>query len=306
MLYMSIKTKDKVPTIDEYLKFVEDIKKKPKVPKQFNELSYLFDKPAPVKTHASLKNNISMPNYLYQADTLYLPTSAFGFKYCLVVVDVADSKCDAVPIKNRDENSLLKGFKKLFTQNILKPPIIMQMDSGTEFKNSGIKAYFKEQKITVKYTLTNRHKQNSMVENRNKMIADLILTYQGILEAQTKKVKKNWVEYLPKIIEHLNKTLPKHAKLNFLSGDIKCKGYECDLLKTGDKVYHILDYPKNALGKKQRGGFRVGDIRWDDKPHEIGNVILSSYNPPLYMLNKTNSDKLNTTVAYGRNELKPI
>ena len=261
----------------------------------------------PVKTHSSIKNNISMPNYLYQADTLYLPTQAFGYKYCLVVVDVSSSRCDAVPLKSKDENAILKGFKKLFNQDILKPPMIMQMDSGSEFKNSSIKDYFKNENISYKYTLTNRHKQNSMVENRNKMIANLILTYQGLLEAQTKKVKKNWVEYLPKVIEHLNKTLPKPQKINYLDGDVRCQNNECELYNIGDKVYHVLDYPKNALGKKQNGGrFRVGDVRWDDKPHEIGNVILSSNNPPLYILKKPNSDKLNTTVAYGKNELRPI
>lgn len=180
----------KIPDIDEYLKFIEEAKKKPKQRKQFNELSFLFEKPTPIKTHASIKNNLSLPNYLYQADILYLPTQAFGYKYCLVVVDCATSKCDAVPLKNKDENAILKGFKKLFAQDILKPPIIIQMDSGSEFKNSSIKEYFKEQEIAIKYNLTNRHKQNSMVENRNKMIANLILTYQGLLEAHTKTIFK--------------------------------------------------------------------------------------------------------------------
>jgi hypothetical protein len=300
------KKSDKIPSIDEYLKFIEDAKKSPKQQKQFNELSFLFEKPLPVKTHSSIKNNISMPNYLYQADTLYLPTQAFGYKYCLVVVDVANSKCDAVPLKAKDENAILNGFKKLFKQDILKYPIIMQMDSGSEFKNAVIKNYFKDLQISIKYTLTNRHKQNSMAENRNKQIANLILTYQSLLEAQTKKVKKNWVEYLPKVIEHLNKTLPKPIKRNYLHGDINCKNNECELLNIGDKVYHILDYPKDGLGKKQKGVFRVGDRRWDDKPLTIGNIILSTYNPPLYVLNKPDSDKLNTTVAYGKNELKPV
>lgn len=100
--------------------------------------------------------------------------------------------------------------------------------------------------------------------------------------------------------------MPKPRKNNYLTDDIKCKNNECELLNIGDEVYHVLDYPKNALGKKQSGNFRVGDVYWDDEPYEIGNIVLSSNNPPLYQLNKSNTDKLNTSVAYGRNELKEI
>jgi hypothetical protein len=288
--------------IDDYLKFLKDKKKNKTI--QIDDNYFLFKKPQPIHTHSSIKNSIGLPNYLYQSDLIFLPTSQFGFKYALVVVDVYDSKCDAVALKDKTQEAVKKGFKKLFNQEILKYPQIMQMDSGSEFKNKIIKDYFNDLGVVVKYTLTNRHKQNSIVERKNREIGDIILTFQGLKEAQTKKVSKTWHEYLPKVIKYLNENLPKpkHNK-DYWIGDVKCKNNECNLLHEGDEVYNVLDYPKNALGEKQSGKFRVGDVRFDNKPKTIGRVILSTGNPPTYILNKVNSKELDNSVAYGRNEL---
>jgi hypothetical protein len=294
--------KKEILNIDQFLKLLKENKKDKSI--KIDDNYFLFKQPLPVYTHAHIKNSIGIPNYLYMADTLYLPNSQFGYKYCLVVVDVYDSKCDAVALKEKTQEAVYKGFKKLFKQKILEPPQIMQMDSGSEFKNKLIKDYFDDLKIVVKYTLTNRHKQNSIVERKNREIGNIILTYQGLKEAKTKKISKTWHEYLPKIIKYLNENLkPPKTNTDYWNSDVKCKNSECELLDVGDKVYHILDYPKNALGKKQSGKFRVGDVRFDDKPKTIGHVILSTGNPPLYILNKENSNDLNKSVAYGRNEL---
>jgi len=295
--------KKEVLDIDQYLKLLNDKKKNKTI--KIDDNYYLFKKPEPVYSHSSIKNSIGIPNYLYCADVLYLPSSQFGYKYALVVVDVFDSKCDAVALKEKSQEAVISGFKKLFKQDILQYPQIMQMDAGSEFKNKVVKDYFEDLGVVVKYTLTNRHKQNSIVERKNREIGEIILTYQGLVEAQTKKISKTWHKYLPKVVKHLNDNIktPKSNE-NYWNNDIKCKNKECELLNIGDKVYHVLDYPKNALGQKQNGGrFRVGDVRWDDKPKTIGHVILSTGNPPTYMLNKENSKELEKSVAYGRNEL---
>ena len=36
------------------------------------------------------------PNHLEQADLLFMPTGAFGYKYILVIVDAHSKKCDLV------------------------------------------------------------------------------------------------------------------------------------------------------------------------------------------------------------------
>ena len=104
-----------------------------------------------------------MPNYevyedyyLEQADTLYLPTDAFGYKYCLVVVDVHTRRCDAEKMKNRDSIAVINAFKKIFKRGIVQLPSIISMDAGVEFKNDDINDYFTSLGVHIRYARTNR------------------------------------------------------------------------------------------------------------------------------------------------------
>jgi hypothetical protein len=108
-----------------------------------------------------------------------LPTSQFGFKYAFVIVDVATtSKCDAIPIKTKAPNDIINSIKIIYNKHkILKEPYILQFDCGSEFKNKDIKNYLKDLKISVRFILPNRHRQNSVVESRNKYLGHLILKY---------------------------------------------------------------------------------------------------------------------------------
>jgi hypothetical protein len=80
-----------------------------------------------------IKNNILKPNYFQEADILYLPTSQFGYKYLLVVVDVYDSKCDAEKLKIIDADKVKKALEKIYERKILNKPTILQFDKGREF-----------------------------------------------------------------------------------------------------------------------------------------------------------------------------
>jgi hypothetical protein len=67
-------------------------------------------------------NNITEEGYQQQADLLYLPTDAFGYKYCLVVVDVGTSKCDAQQLKHKTDIAVKNAFIKLYARKILEKP----------------------------------------------------------------------------------------------------------------------------------------------------------------------------------------
>ena len=91
-----------------------------------------------------IKNNIFKPFILHQADILYLPTSQFGFKYCLVCVDVYNSKIDAIAIKDKTANTIVKSLETIYTKNkILGLPITIQFDNVTEFNNKEVKSLMK-------------------------------------------------------------------------------------------------------------------------------------------------------------------
>ena len=147
--------------------------------------------------------------YLQQADLLFMPTDAFGFKYALVVVDAHSRKLDAEPIKNKDSSTIIKAFTKIYKRGILKYPTIMGFDPGSEFKNKEVKSYFTDNDVYVKYGQVNRHRQQSLVEGKNYILGINLNKIMNAKELETGKTSKQWTKYLPKLIELLNKNLPK-------------------------------------------------------------------------------------------------
>lgn len=68
-----------------------------------------------------------------------------GIKFILVAIDVFSKYGYAVPLKNKNADSVLEGFKKLFRKS--KFPPLLQTDRGREFENHKLSAYFKRHKI---------------------------------------------------------------------------------------------------------------------------------------------------------------
>jgi len=243
-------------------------------------------------------NNITEEGYQQQADLLYLPTDAFGYKYCLVVVDVATSKCDAQQLKRKTDLAVKNAFIKLYERNILEKPTIIRFDQGSEFKGL-LKKYFEDEKVIVKYSLTNRHRQQALVEQKNKQIGNLITAYQTNEELKTNKIVKRWVKQLPFVIKYLNENLPKR-NYDKLTNEIMTTKFSKDLIPLHSTVRYILDYPLNALGDKVDSKFRSGDIRWSRETSEVKRIVLNPNIPPLYILNNKKG------VAYTKRQLQVI
>jgi hypothetical protein len=62
----------------------------------------------------------------------------------------------------------------------------------------------------------------------------------------------------------------------------------------------------SVLGKKLHGKFRTGDIRWDPKICIIKKLMLSSEQPPTYMLNGPHSRLGVSRCAYTKKELQIV
>lgn len=245
-----------------------------------------------------ISNNIKTEGFQQQADLLYLPTDAFGYKYCLVVVDVATSKCDAQPLKNKTDVAVRSAFKKIYLRKILDKPTIIRFDQGSEFKGL-LREYFENEKVIVKYSLTNRHRQQALVEQKNKQISKILTMYQQIIELKTKKPSKRWVKQLPYVVKFLNDNL-KQNNYQKLTGEILTTKFSRDLIPLFSTVRHILDYPVDTQGKKVDSKFRSGDIRWSKGESKIKRIVLNPDIPPLYILdNKKN-------VSYTKRQLQVV
>ena len=62
----------------------------------------------------SFEDNMRLEaNCNYMSDILFLPTAKYGFKYLLIVLDIATRQFDCEKLKNKDATVVLKAFKKI-------------------------------------------------------------------------------------------------------------------------------------------------------------------------------------------------
>lgn len=268
--------------------------------KHSNDIDILTKRPPPEKKENMPRYQIFKANYLHQGDLFFMP-SFKGYQYALVITDGHTKKVDAIPIKNKTSATIIKSFNKIYQKNgILEYPTIISFDAGTEFKNKEVKDYFTEHDVYIKYARTNRHRQQALIEAKNFTIGSNLNKIINAKELETGKTNKDWVQYLPKLIELINDNLPK-PKIKAISETPMITKQNQNLLNEGDKVRVILDYPKGASDNKRLiGKFRAGDLRWEKTPKEIEQVNIKPGYPPLYKI-----DGIKGT-NYTRQQLLPV
>lgn len=245
-------------------------------------------------------------NQVHQIDILYLPHDN-GYKYALVVVDVYSGLTEAEKLKTRTSTEVIRALTKIYSRDVLDIPLKLEADQGSEFKGN-FNEYVKNNKIVLKRGKTNRHRQQSVVERRNRIIAEKIFRRQTAQELLTGEASTQWTEDLPIYIKVINKNLKK-TKCNPLDTkwEPRCEGDACNLLNEGTKVRAKLEYPINpATGKRlmENGGrFRATDIRWDPEIRTIEKIVLNPNQPPMYILNDNVKD---AEIGYTKNQLQVI
>jgi hypothetical protein len=273
---------------------------------QKQELHNLFKRPQKRKSiNTPHFNQTYAENVDHQADLLFLPNDN-GYKYALVVTDLATRISDAEPLKNKTANDVKSAFETIYDRGILKLPEFIYTDPGTEFKGA-VKKYFEDNDVSIKYGKAGRHSQIALVERTNQYLAKAIFRRMQAQEILTGQKSVEWVDDLPKFIKAMNKVRkklpPKPA-----TGSSVCSGDACKLLDIGTKVRAILDNPIDYVSeKKLHGKFRITDIRWDPQIRIIKDIILLPGRPPIYLLNDIkNINKIDNSVGYTKEQLQVI
>jgi hypothetical protein len=279
--------------------------------KTTNDLVHnLYIKPTKDKGSNAPKYPDFQDNYFHQADLLFLPEDN-GYNYALVVVDVGSRLVDAKPIKNKTPDTVLKALKLIYKGKYLKPVTnLFGVDSGSEFKGAVTNYIEDELGAHMKVGKPDRHRQQSIVERKNRDIGKLLFKRMVAEELQTNVVSKAWVDYLPTVIDQINKNTKKNRKrtLNkkLTVDDYQCDGDACILIDQGTKVRVALDTPINVYdNSKLKGRFRETDIRFSIKPRTVMKTLVAPGNPPMYLLDKPNGD-VDYSVAYTKNQLQII
>ena len=244
------------------------------------------------------QNTFPRQDYNFMMDTLALPETKEGFKYLLTVVDLWSDECDFEPLKTLTASEALGAFKKIIKRPHLNlPKASIRSDNGVEFKGDFSK-YIADNKILHRLSLPYRHKQNANVENLNSMLGRILLTYLANKEFKTKKPYKEWTDIIDKVRTGLNKIRKRPDGDPFNLNPIPYNNFT-PKYKVGDIVYKKHEKPHNALGQREHGRFRKGDIRFDtDNKLKIVKV-LNYPNNNRYILNTL------PNVSYVEQELKP-
>lgn len=253
----------------------------------------------------------NMPRFLpmdkdiaHQVDILYLPEDQ-GYNYALVVVDVGTGITDAEPVDELNSKAVLKAIKNIYQRDILDEPKVIQVDNGKEFQDE-FRKYFEKQKIGFRKSKPYRHRQQGLVEARNKTIGKLLLKRQAAEEVQTGKVSTEWVDDLPELIKAINKKAKLKPRKN-PSETLQCEGDSCNILPIGTKVRVALEAPRNvATGRREHGKFRASDPRWEVEVRKIEQVLIAPRSPPMYLVSSLEKGKKYERTAYTKNQLQVV
>ena len=277
-----------------------------KIPKKADvlkneELYQLNKKPRKDKGQAIPTLTDIQPKAVLQADLLYLPDDN-GYKYALVCVDVATGLTDAVPLKERDADTVLQAFKQIRARQPLKdaPQYILQTDSGSEFKSVFAK-YIKSLGVSMRYGKVGRSRQQAFAESRNKTIAQALFHRMLGQEVLTDEQSNKWVKHLPKVIKYINEYQREKKPKKIKTDNAPFVQKDTVMLSIGQPVRVMLDKPRDTItDKKLFGTFRATDFRWSRTISKITNIIIDSNNPILYQVDNKRSP------AYTFNQLQPV
>jgi hypothetical protein len=240
-----------------------------------------------VRKFHKVKDNIPLfEDYNFMQDILMLPTTIKGYKYLLVMVDLATDEFDIEELKNKDSNTVLKAMQTIFKRKYLNKPFAsIRTDGGKEFLGD-VKKYMFAQNILHKQGLPGRHIQVANVESLNRALGRLFNGYMNSVENKTGKVYREWTDVIDKVRIGLNKFRKKPGRaINHIYPipDSSTK----NKYNAGDMVFRQLDQPRNSLNEKLHGdNFREGDVRWDIVPKKIKQVLYYPGKVPYrYLLN---------------------
>ena len=242
--------------------------------------------------------NAPVENAVQQADLLFLPNDD-GYRYLLVVVDIATRKVDAEPLKTKEAIEVKKAMEKIYKRKTLKKPLRLEVDSGLEFEGAFSKFFNKTLKIVKK--IVGRHRQQSVVETKNYQIGKILNTRMLVEEINNDDTSRSWVDILPQVIQLINKNFSYKPKGADIDEPIKTNKFSQDLLPVGTRVRVQLDNPVDYVNeKKLNGRFRAGDIRYSKSIHTITSFYLRPAQPPMYQLDN------NKKVAYTKYQLQVV
>lgn len=237
--------------------------------------------------------DVAVPNIVQQMDLLMLSNDA-GYRYALVVVDLASRALDAVPLKTKLGKHVVVALNLIYARAraddplALKPPRRLECDEGPEFKNAEVQAWARERNVFLRYGRPGRHRQQSLAERLNGVIGKALYTRQVAAELLRGHTVRGWVQDLPTIVEAANerwRRTPAELAAIYESNRNAPPGSSEELLELGDKVHVRLDRPHDTAGDPLKPQtWRAGDYKFEIATRTVKSVILNPGHPARYIV----------------------
>ncbi|CAJ0837762.1 4331_t:CDS:2 [Entrophospora sp. SA101] len=252
---------------------------------------------------------ITCPNYVHQCDLLRLTNDIVGikiYKWALTIVDIASRFKYAIPLTSKNSSEVAKAFKKIYNNpdNPLIWPRLLQCDGGREFMGETSRL-MQEHNVTIRVIGLYSHRGLAIVERFNKTLAEILYKVQYAVEtiSSNPKLIREWVKYLPEVINYLNNyptrliRIPGSSKWGLAPAKaIKLKrvesrsstkykrpvGKDEKKLKKGDTVRYLLANGEWEGGMENQK--RATDPTFSPSIHKIRKIIVSKNEPILYYL----------------------
>lgn len=138
------------------------------------------------------------------ADLLFLPETKAGFKYLLVVVDLASDAFDIEPLKNKESRTVLRALLAMFRRPYIHEPYSsIRTDAGTEFMGE-FHQWLHDHNILHKIGLVGRHSQQANVERLNRTLGGLFNSYMNTKERTLRHEYREWTDIVDNVRDELN------------------------------------------------------------------------------------------------------
>lgn len=120
---------------------------------------------------------VNEPNYIHQADLLFLPSDNKN-KYALVIVDIATRYLDAEPLTIKYSSKAAKAFKKIYSRKkALKFPHTSIVDPGKEFMGD-VTTLMNKHSVHIQRSEAKNHREKSIVERANRTLSEKLFSHQ--------------------------------------------------------------------------------------------------------------------------------
>ena len=196
-----------------------------------------------------------------------------GYKYILTAIDLFSKYAWAEPLKNKNNKTVLDGFKKII-KRMKKKPRSIRSDNGSEFINDSFKKYLKNKNITQVLSKPSTPQSNGQIERFNQILKRMLSKLMNIKREWTNKDIQHLTNSYNNVYQRIIKTTPAEAiqqnKNEEIHKNIKDTAYKNDkqkvLFEKGDKVRVKLNKP---MDNGQLWTDKIYTIRMVARPRKL-------------------------------------